>query len=171
MLIFHMKVIVGADHNGFFLKNDIVKYLKGRNVQVVDAGPAVFDKDDDYPVYARKVAEAVAKDPESRGIIVCGSGTGVAIAANKVEGIRAAELMSEDAVYLGRSHNNVNVLCLNGLDFTGFYKKLSKGKGNALLMDLKPKKIGLAKVSKLIDIFLSAKFEGGRHRRRLDMIG
>ncbi|MBI2546376.1 RpiB/LacA/LacB family sugar-phosphate isomerase [Candidatus Woesearchaeota archaeon] len=165
-----MKVIVGADHNGFFLKNDIVKYLKGRKVPAVDAGPAAFDKDDDYPVYARKVAEAVAKDPESRGIIVCGSGTGVAIAANKVKGIRAAELTTEDAVYLGRSHNNINVLCLNGLDFTGFYKKLSKMKGEKVLMDLKPKKISLIKVKKLIDIFLTTKFEGGRHQRRLDMI-
>jgi len=166
-----MKVIIGADHNGFFLKKNIIKYLKSKKIQVSDTGPYEFDKDDDYPVYVKKVAEEVTKNPkDNRGIIVCGSGTGVAIAANKVQGIRAAEVNTEDSVYLARSHNNINVLCLNGLDFKGFYKKLRKKSSNTLLMDLKPKKVSLAKVKKLIDIFLKTKFDGGRHLRRMEMI-
>ncbi len=170
-----MKVYVGADHNGFFLKNDVIKYLKSKRIPVEDVGAFRFDKDDDYPVFAKKVAEQVTQDPEHmKGIIVCASGTGIAIAANKVKGIRAAEVNTEDSVYLARSHNNINVLALNGLEYKGFYKKLSRKKKNkgspVLLLDLKPKKVPLSKIKKLIDIFLKTEFEGGRHKRRLDMI-
>ncbi len=166
-----MEIIVGGDHNGFFLKRDILKYIKNRKIRALDIGPYEFDKNDDYPVFAQKVAGEVAKNPdEKRGILICGSGTGVAIAANKVKGIRSAEVNTEDSVYLARSHNDINVLCLNGLEYKGFYKKLRKKGGNTLLMDLKPKKVSLAKTKKLINIFLETKFEGGRHQRRLEMI-
>jgi len=167
-----MKVFVGGDHNGFLLKKDVIRYLKSKRIRAVDKGPYEFDKNDDYPVFAKKVADEVAKNQnKDTGILVCGSGTGVAIVANKFKGIRAAEANDEDSVYLARSHNNINVLCLNGLEYKGFYKKLSKRKDKGLLLDLKPKKVKIAKVKKLIDIFLKTPFEGGRHKRRLDMIG
>ena len=98
---------------------------------------------------------------------MCGSGTGMAVAANKFRGIRAVVGVNEDEVYLARKHNDVNVLCLNGVDYTGIREKL---RGNKRLNDLNLKHTSFKKTAKMINIFLTTRFEGGRHKRRLKKI-
>ncbi|MBI5392076.1 RpiB/LacA/LacB family sugar-phosphate isomerase [Candidatus Woesearchaeota archaeon] len=105
-----MKVYLGADHAGFFLKEKIKKFLKN----VVDLGNKRFEINDDYPIYAAKVAKAVAKNKKSFGILICGSGQGVAIAANKVKGIRAIVAENVKDAYLARKDDDANILCLSG---------------------------------------------------------
>ena len=107
---------IGADHDGFRLKQQIVKLLQKRNIAHSDLGPFVLDPHDDYPLMAARVAKAVAKNPTSnRGILLCDSGVGMCIAANKVKKIRAVHAQSvTDAVH-SRQDNNTNVLCLGKL--------------------------------------------------------
>lgn len=107
-----MKIFLGADHRGFTLKNSLFKSLMARGHEVVDCGPHSLDKNDDYPDYAVKVAENVARNPGSRGILLCGSGMGMDVAANKVRGIRATIGYGADAVTHARAHDDVNVLTL-----------------------------------------------------------
>lgn len=107
------KIFLGADHRGFKLKEKIKPWLESLGYEVEDLGAYQLDPDDDYPDFAFRVAEAVARDPENnRGIVMCATGIGEAIAANKVEGIRAARVYRPDVARLAREHNDTNVISL-----------------------------------------------------------
>lgn len=108
-----MKVFFGADHRGFDLKNRLYKRLKVQGHEVVDCGPEELSPQDDYPDYAEKVAKKVAAEAGSLGILLCGSGVGVAVAANKVRGARAAIGYRAEEVTHGRARDNINVLALS----------------------------------------------------------
>ncbi len=107
-----MKIYIGSDHAGFKLKEKLKPFLIKYKVQ--DLGNLIYNKNDDYPVYGLKVAKAVSKNKNSIGILVCGSGQGVAIAANKVKGIRAAVAENVRDAFLAKNDDNVNVICLPG---------------------------------------------------------
>lgn len=143
-----MIIYLGADHRGFNLKETLKEFLKERAYEVVDCGNAVYDEKDDYPDFARLVAEAVGKNPEgSRGILVCGSGAGMDIAANKAKGVRATIALSSDQVYDARHDDDINVLALAS-DFAD-----------------------PADAQKMTRTFLETPFAGEeRHRRRLKKI-
>ena len=139
------KISLASDHAGFNLKENIKKYLIKQKVRVIDLGP--FDnKSVDYPDYAKKVSKNVILKKSNVGILVCGSGTGMAISANKFKKIRAAVCYNIASTRLSRMHNNANILALGA--------RLTK-KQNAI---------------KLVKVFLSTKFEGGRHLRRLKKV-
>src|ERR1019366_6966485 len=134
---------IGADHGGFELKEALKKYLQSRGLTVKDFGALTRDPADDYPDFAQPVARAVAAGEAELGLLVCTSGVGVYIAANKIPGARAGQAFDEKDATLMRRHNDVNVLCLAG--------------------DTQPE---LAE--KILDAFIAAKFEGGRHERRVE---
>jgi RpiB/LacA/LacB family sugar-phosphate isomerase len=136
---------IGADHGGFDLKEALKKFLLARRLTVKDFGALVKDPADDYPDFAQPVAQAVAAGEANLGLLVCTSGVGIYIAANKIPGARAGEAFDEKSATLMRQHNDVNVLCLAG--------------------DTQP---DLAK--KIFDAFFNAKFEGGRHERRVNKL-
>ncbi|MBR6332526.1 MAG: threonylcarbamoyl-AMP synthase [Dehalococcoidales bacterium] len=138
-----MKIAIGTDHRGFGLKEELVKYLKETGYEVLDCGPAE-GVTVDYPVSVEKVAKAVQSGKVDRGILICGTGLGVSIAANKFKGIRAALCNSEFMAERCRLHNNANILCL-GAEYDVDQKAIVK-------------------------IFLTQEYEGGRHQKRLDMI-
>jgi ribose 5-phosphate isomerase B len=140
-----MKIAMGADHAGYLLKDHIRQYVIERGHQVVDEGCNTSDSVD-YPDYAAKVAEDVAQGRVDRGILVCGSGIGMAIAANKVPGIRAANISSDYEAQLSREHNNLNVLAL----------------GARILDEVAAKHI--------VRIWLDTPFSGGRHAGRVEKI-
>ena len=116
-----MRIHVASDHAGFELKESIKKFLMDSDYEVQDHGAFEFNADDDYPDFVRKAAEAVLKDPESRGIILGGSGQGEAIVANRVKGVRAAVYYggSEDIIKLSRERNDANVLSLGARFISG----------------------------------------------------
>jgi RpiB/LacA/LacB family sugar-phosphate isomerase len=136
---------IGADHGGFELKESLKKHLQQRGLGVADFGATMRDPADDYPDFAQPVAQAVAAGEAELGLLVCTSGVGIYIAANKIPGARAGQAFDEKDASLMRRHNDVNVLCLAG--------------------DTQPE---LAK--KILDAFISAKFEGGRHERRVNKL-
>jgi RpiB/LacA/LacB family sugar-phosphate isomerase len=136
---------IGADHGGFDLKEALKKFLLARGLTVKDFGAMIKDPADDYPDFAQPVAHAVAAGEAELGLLVCTSGVGIYIAANKIPGVRAGEAYDEKSAALMRRHNDVNVLCLAG--------------------DTQP---DLAK--KIFDAFFTAKFEGGRHERRVNKL-
>lgn len=108
-----MTIFIGADHNGFDLKNRLMEYLQEKNIRVEDMGNYEQDPEDDYPVYAKKVAEAVLQNPaDFRGIVICGSGIGVSIAANRYKGIRCGLVQSAIAAKHGRENDHINVISL-----------------------------------------------------------
>lgn len=137
-------IAIGADHAGVFMKNDLKKMLEERGYEVKDFG-TFTDESCDYPVYAKAVSEAVASGEYEKGILVCGTGIGMSMAANKTDKIRAAVCTDEKSVEMTRRHNDANVLCLG-----------------ARIIDQKT-------AEKLVDIFLSTEFEGGKHQRRISM--
>lgn len=139
-----MKLIIGSDHGGFFLKNKIIEHIKHENYNVEDVGCYSTDSCD-YPDIAKLVCEKVVKE-QALGILVCGTGIGMSIYANKLKGIRASHCTDTFSARLTRQHNDSNVLCL-GERITGF----------GLALDI-------------VDEWLNASFEGGRHQRRVDMI-
>jgi len=140
-------IILGSDHAGFALKEKIKRELLRRGHDVHDATPR-FKAGDDYPLAARRVVKLVAKDAKSRGILVCGSGVGIAIAANRIKGIRAVDGHAPAEVKLAREHNDVNVLTLSG------WKTNAKD------------------AMKLADAFLATPFSNAaRHRRRVKQLG
>ena len=147
------KIYLGSDHAGFQLKEKIKKWLDKKNIAYEDLGNFRYDKNDDYPDYAKKVAQKVVKD-KTFGILVCGSAEGMCIAANKVSGIRAVAPYSEIITKLAREHNDANIMCLSG--------------GGTL----KPiKSMSIQKTVKLIDTFLGTRFSKvKRHQRRLSKI-
>ena len=145
-----MKVFLGADHGGFTLKEKIKAWLKEHDFDVKDLGPE-DDESCDYPLFAIKVARAVAEDEDFRGILICGTGLGMSMAANKIPGIRAACCHDAFTTEMARRHNNANILCLG-----------ARNTDHDLAL-------------KLVDIFLHAEFdgftpEGERHKRRMDAI-
>jgi len=142
-----MKVYLATDHGGFYLKQELKSYLDKEGHKVVDIGNTVYQKDDDYPEFILKLAEEVAKDKSSLGIVLGRSGVGEAIAANKVAGIWAALCQSPALAQKAREHNNINVLSL-GADFTN-----------------------PTTAKKIVDSFLKTRFsKASRHKRRLDSI-
>lgn len=142
-----MKIAIGSDHAGFELKESLKKVLEDNGYEYKDFGAEKLDPQDDYPVYGRKVAKAVASGEYDRGIIVCGTGMGMSIAANKVPGIRAATCYSTDMARISRTHNNANVLALGGRIIT---KELA---------------------SDIASVWLNTPFSGEeRHKRRLKQI-
>ena len=136
---------IGSDHGGFALKNEIMEHLKSRGVEYKDFG-AYTDESTDYPIYGEAVARAVVSGEYERGILVCGTGIGISIAANKVHGARAALCGDCYSAEMARAHNNANILCLGGR---------VHGPGHAL---------------KIVDTFLDTDFLGGRHARRVGML-
>ena len=138
-------VCIASDHAGFILKEEIKNHLIDRSVSIFDMGP-FNDASVDYPDYAKKLANRVRSKKSNVGILVCGSGTGMAISANKIKTIRAAVCYNLKSTRLSRQHNNANIIAL-GARFTK--KKLSL---------------------KLVETFLKTKFEGGRHLRRVKKI-
>jgi len=140
-----LRIVVGGDHAGFALKEKVRDYLAGRGHDVEDAGP-VSAESVDYPDFAEKVAERVASRQADFGVLMCGTGLGVAIAANKVPGIRAATCNDTLSAHFARAHNNANVLAMGG------------------------RLIDEATAQKVLDTWLSTGFEGGRHQRRVEKI-
>lgn len=140
-----MTVAIGADHGGFELKEKIISYLKNNNIEYKDFG--TFSSEScDYPKFAKEVSEAVANRDYSKGILVCGSGIGMSIAANKVKGINAALCWNLATAELARKHNDSNILCLG-------QRQLDED----LAIDM-------------VDLWLNTDFEGGRHQARVSMI-
>lgn len=140
-----MKIAIGSDHAGFVLKEQLRDRLKSQGHDVVDYGTNSTDSVD-YPDFAEKVGDAVVDGSAEKGILVCASGVGMSIAANKINGIRAALGTSEEEVSYVRRHNDANILAI-GAKYT------------------EP-----ALAEKISDVFLSTEFEGGRHARRIEKI-
>ena len=140
-----IKIAIGSDHGGFEYKASIIKALQVKGYDVVDMG-TYSPEYCDYPIIAKKVARAVAKGDFEKGILVCGTGIGMSMAANKVKGIRAAVCGDTFSARATRAHNNANILCLG-----------QRVVGEGLALDI-------------VDIWLTTKFEGGRHERRVNMI-
>ena len=110
-----MKVYLAADHHGFKIKDDIFKFLSQKNYEVIDLGDKELDPDDDYPVFAKKAVHSLLtdEDSDSRAILLCGSGQGMCIAANRYKGIRAALCWNAKMAHVARNDDDVNVLCLS----------------------------------------------------------
>lgn len=135
---------IGADHAGVELKQEIKKVIESEYV-VQDVGPQTTESVD-YPDFAEKVAREVAKDPKAQGILICGSGMGMCITANKIPGIRAAVVHSLETAALARQHGNANILCLGA--------RISQP----------------SLAAQMVKTWLTSEFEGGRHQRRIDKI-
>jgi ribose 5-phosphate isomerase B len=112
-------VYIGADHRGFELKNQLVSWLKEQGKQVEDLGNSIADSEDDYPEFAGMVAEKISEDPDSKGIVICGSGIGVDMVANKYDGVRSGLGLSTEQIEEARSADDINVLAL-AADFIDF---------------------------------------------------
>jgi len=140
-----MKIAIAADHAGYQEKEQLKPLLTELGIQFEDLG-TVSPESVDYPDFARKVAEKVARGEADQGLLVCGSGTGMAIAANKVPGVRAAVAWNEEVARLAREHNDANVLSL-AARCTPFEE-----------------------ITKIVRAWFGAKFDGGRHSRRVDKI-
>jgi ribose 5-phosphate isomerase B len=137
-----LKIYVSSDHAGFNLRKSLVNALKTRGFDVDDLGPQTADPLD-YPDEADKVGRLVRDTPGSRGLLLCGTGVGMCMAANKVRGVRAVDAWNVESARLSRAHNDANVLCLGG-------RLLSEAEASAIL-----------------DVWLSTPFEGGRHSGRV----
>jgi ribose 5-phosphate isomerase B len=137
------KLIAGSDHAGLALRGEAVKAAKAAGLEVEDLGP-FSGESVDYPDYAKAVAEAVAAGRARVGLLVCGTGIGMSIAANKVKGIRAAHCTTEFEARMARAHNDANVLCLG------------------------ERVVGLGLGAAIVKAFLETQFEGGRHARRVE---
>lgn len=109
-----MKIFIGCDHRGVELKNQIVEYLKQENIEVHETKIKNYELDD-YPDYAFDVAKNVSEDPESLGILICGNGIGISIAANKVKSIRCARVSTKEEAFAARNHNGANIIAFGGL--------------------------------------------------------
>jgi len=143
--MFFSKVCIASDHAGFGLKEKIKDFLINSGVSVIDLGPFI-NKSVDYPDYAKKVAKRVHLKKSDAGILVCGSGTGMAMTANKFKGIRAAQCYSKKSTILSRQHNNANIICLGS--------RILKNK----------------EAFSFVNFFLNTSFEAGRHKKRVNKI-
>lgn len=138
-------IAIGSDHGGFELKEHIKKHLEERSLEYKDFG--CYDENSvDYPDIAEKVCNAINSGDADKGILVCGTGIGISIAANKIDGIRAAHCHDVYSAEMTKRHNNANVICMGG------------------------RVIGRELAFKIIDAWLDAEFEGGRHQKRIDKI-
>lgn len=140
-----MRVAIGSDHRGFDMKTKIIQILEAKGIEVEDEGTTGTESVD-YPDFAAVVAGKVSCGQVDRGILICGTGIGMAIVANKFPGVRAAPCHDELTAEMSRRHNDLNVLCLSA-------DMLSE-----------------RRVGRLIDIWIDTEFEGGRHSRRVDKI-
>ncbi|WP_321382563.1 ribose 5-phosphate isomerase B [uncultured Enterococcus sp.] len=140
-----MNIAIGSDHVGFELKPAIIEYLKELGHEVTDFGPNSSDRTD-YPIYGKKVAEEVASKHYDCGILICGTGVGISITANKVHGIRAVVCSEPYSAKLSKEHNNTNILAFGS------------------------RVIGSELAKMIVREWLSATFEGGRHANRVEMI-
>lgn len=138
-------IAIGSDHAGFELKTHIIKYLKEQGIELFDFGTYTEDSCD-YPDIAEKVSKAVANGEYEKGILICGTGIGISIAANKVDGIRAALCSDVYSAKMTRKHNDANILCLGG------------------------RVTGRELAFMICDTFLREEFEGGRHQNRIEKI-
>lgn len=140
-----MKIALGSDHGGFQLKEAIKKHLEEKGYEVKDYG-TYSEESCDYPKYGKAVADAIVSGECERGILCCGTGVGISLAANKVKGIRACVCSDTFTAKYTRLHNNANILSLGG------------------------RVVGVGLALELVDIFLTTEYEGGRHQRRLDQL-
>lgn len=140
-----MKLAIGCDHGGIDLKLEIVKHLEERGIEIVDFGIKEYQSVN-YPEIALPLAKAVAAGECDRGILVCGTGIGMSMAANKVKGIRAAVCSDHFSAKFTRLHNDANILCLGG------------------------RVIGPGVANEMVDLFIDTEYEGGRHATRVQMI-
>lgn len=140
-----MKIAIGNDHVAVELKNHIKKYIEAKGIEVVDFGTHSTERCD-YPVYGEKVARAVASKECDLGVLICGTGIGISLAANKVKGIRAAVCSEPYSARLTKQHNNANIIAFGA------------------------RVVGQSVAEMIVDEFLNAEFEGGRHQQRIDLI-
>ena len=141
----NVRIAVGSDHGGFEYKEAVIKFLQSNNIDYIDVG--TYSKDScDYPVIAKKLCEKILSGEADRGILICGTGIGMSIAANKIKGIRAALCHDTFSARATRAHNNSNVLCMG-----------ERVIGECLALDI-------------VDMWLKTDFEGGRHQKRIDML-
>ncbi len=141
-----MNVFLGCDHAGFALKQDIVKVLQGLSLAVKDLGCNCEEISVNYPDFACQVAQAILANPGSRGVLICGTGLGMSIAANRFPGIRAALCQELYAARMSRLHNDANLLVMGG------------------------RIVGPGLAQEIVKVWFSTPFEGGRHQERLDLI-
>lgn len=140
-----MKIGIGNDHSALELKAEIIELLKERGHEVVDYGTNSLESCD-YPVYGEKVGRAVASGEVERGILICGTGLGISLAANKVKGVRAAVCSEPFTAKMSRAHNNCNILAFGA------------------------RVVGAELAKMIVETWLDTEFEGGRHQRRVDML-
>jgi len=140
-----MKIAIGSDHGGFELKGKVINFLNQNGYEVLDLGCNSTDSVD-YPKYGRMVGEAVVEKKADKGIVICGTGIGIGIAANKVKGVRAALCTNTTMARLTREHNDANVLSMG-----------ARMVGDILALEM-------------VEVFLTTKFEGGRHQKRIDQL-
>lgn len=140
-----MKIAIGNDHVAVDMKNHIKGYLEAKGHEVIDFGAYTHERTD-YPIYGKKVADAIVSKECELGILICGTGIGISMAANKVKGIRAAVCSEAYSAALTRCHNNANIIAFGA------------------------RVVGTATAETIVDAFLNAEYEGGRHQNRIDMI-
>jgi len=140
-----VKIFISSDHAGFEVRKTVVSLLRTRRIDVEDLGPETAEPRD-YPDEAVRVARRVQGEPQSRGILVCGSGVGMCIAANKVAGIRAVDAWNDEVARLSRAHNDTNVLCLGA------------------------RVLSAAEAESVLNVWLATPFDGGRHAGRVAKI-
>ena len=140
-----MKIAIGNDHTAVEMKNGIVAHLEAKGYEVVNFGTDATDRSD-YPIYGKRVADAVASGECDLGVLICGTGIGISLTANKVKGIRAAVCSESYSAKMTRMHNNANIIAFGA------------------------RVVGQATAEEIVDAFLTAEYEGGRHARRVDMI-
>ena len=140
-----MKIAIGNDHTAVAMKNGIVAHLEAKGYEVVNFGTDATDRSD-YPIYGKRVADAVASGECDLGVLICGTGIGISLTANKVKGIRAAVCSESYSAKMTRMHNDANIIAFGA------------------------RVVGQATAEEIVDAFLEAEYEGGRHARRVDMI-
>lgn len=140
-----MKIVIGNDHTAVELKNHIKEFLENKGYDVTDFGTSSGERTD-YPIYGYKVARSVADKEFDFGILICGTGIGISLAANKVKGIRAAVCSEPYSARLTRAHNNANIIAFGA------------------------RVVGPSMAEMIVEEFLTTEYEGGRHQKRIDMI-
>ena len=140
-----MKIGIANDHTALEMKKDIIAYLESKGHEIVDYGTDSTESTD-YPIWGEKVANAVASGEVEKGIAICGTGLGISLACNKVNGIRACVCSEPYTARYSRLHNNCNIICFGA------------------------RVIGIEMAKMIVDEFFETEFEGGRHQRRVDMI-
>lgn len=139
-------VLLASDHAGYELKEHVKEYLTKKGISFLDTGAKELDPSDDYPKYAANLAKKISQDEFEQGILICGTGIGASIAANRFKKVRAALCMNEEMAYMARKHNNANVLVMGG------------------------RTTPFEEADKIMDTWFHSGFEGGRHSRRTDQL-